>query len=38
MLAPEIAAVIEPRADLRDAYEDAYGRYRRLYPALSELK
>ncbi len=32
--APKTAATIEPEAALDAAYEDAYQRYRRLYPAI----
>ncbi len=32
--APETAETIQPEAALRGAYEDAYQRYRRLYPAI----
>lgn len=35
--APETAETIAPDAVLRGAYEDAYQRYRRLYPALKAL-
>lgn len=35
--APETAETIAPDAALRGAYEDAYQRYRRLYPALKAL-
>lgn len=35
--APETAETIAPEAALRGAYEDAYQRYRRLYPALKAL-
>ena len=34
---PETAETIEPVAALSDAYEEAYGRYRALYPAIREL-
>lgn len=34
--APETAETITPDAALRDAYETAYGRYRRLYPAVRD--
>ncbi len=37
MTPPDVARVIAPRADLRGAYDDAYGRYRALYPALAEI-
>ncbi|MEM1352616.1 MAG: xylulokinase [Pseudomonadota bacterium] len=37
MTSPPVADVIEPDATLRSAYEDAYGRYRALYPALSAV-
>ncbi len=33
--APAIARSFEPDADLRDAFDDAYRRYRALYPAVS---
>ncbi len=33
--APAIARSFEPEADLRDAFDDAYSRYRALYPAVS---
>ena len=32
--APETAETIQPEASLHGAYEDAYQRYRRLYPAI----
>lgn len=32
--APSTLETIEPQADLRNAYEEAYARYRKLYPAL----
>jgi xylulokinase len=35
--APPIAATIDPRRDLTTAYDDAYGRYRALYPAIKEV-
>jgi xylulokinase len=28
---------VEPEAAVRTAYDDAYGRYRDLYPALREM-
>ncbi|MDR3514915.1 MAG: xylulokinase [Azospirillaceae bacterium] len=34
---PAIAATIDPDPAWVDAYEDAYGRYRRLYPAFKEF-
>ncbi|HXP95246.1 MAG TPA: xylulokinase [Telmatospirillum sp.] len=34
---PVIAATIAPDPAWVDAYDDAYGRYRRLYPAIKEL-
>ncbi|WP_081158840.1 xylulokinase [Ensifer aridi] len=34
--APETAETIAPEASLVPAYEDAYRRYRRLYPAIKE--
>ncbi|MCA1368281.1 xylulokinase [Bradyrhizobium sp. BRP14] len=34
--APETAETISPEASLVPAYEDAYRRYRRLYPAIKE--
>jgi xylulokinase len=34
--APETAETIAPDASLVPAYEDAYQRYRRLYPAIKE--
>lgn len=34
--APKTAETIEPDAALRDAYEAAYQRYRRLYPAIRD--
>lgn len=34
---PPLAATITPDRDLVAAYDDAYGRYRRLYPALEEF-
>jgi xylulokinase len=38
MTPPDVAEVIEPHADLRRAYDDAYARYRALYPALAKLR
>ncbi len=35
--APATEATIEPNAALSDAYEDAYRRYRALYPAIKEV-
>lgn len=35
--APETAETIEPVAAFGDAYEQAYGRYRALYPAIRSL-
>ncbi|NSZ17871.1 xylulokinase [Agrobacterium vitis] len=35
--APPTEATIEPVAALRDGYEDAYQRYRALYPAIKQL-
>ena len=35
LTAPATAGTIEPEAALTAAYEDAYQRYRRLYPAIS---
>jgi len=35
LTAPATAETIEPEAALTSAYEDAYQRYRRLYPAIS---
>lgn len=35
--APETAETIEPVAALSDGYEEAYGRYRALYPAIRSL-
>ena len=37
MQRPHVATTIEPRADLKDAYEAAYASYRALYPALKDL-
>ena len=34
LTAPATAATIEPETAIRAAYEDAYQRYRRLYPAI----
>ena len=34
---PETAETIEPVSGLKDAYEEAYGRYRALYPAIRGL-
>ena len=34
MVAPATAETIEPETALTAAYEDAYQRYRRLYPAI----
>lgn len=33
---PPVARSIDPRADLREAYDAAYARYRALYPALRQ--
>lgn len=38
MVQPGTAEVIEPQADLRASYEDAYQRYKAVYPALSALR
>lgn len=35
--APPTEATIEPVTALRDGYEDAYQRYRALYPAIKQL-
>ncbi|MEM1236911.1 MAG: xylulokinase [Pseudomonadota bacterium] len=37
MTPPAVSEVIEPRQDLSDAYEAAYGRYRAAYPAISAV-
>lgn len=37
MHAPRPAETIDPQAGLRAAYDDAYGRYGRLYPALKAV-
>lgn len=37
MTRPEVARTIEPRADLSNAYDDAYAQFRALYPALKEV-
>ncbi|WP_417668188.1 xylulokinase [Roseibium sp.] len=34
--APPMSTSIEPRSDLTNAYADAYGRWRQLYPALKQ--
>lgn len=34
--APTTAETIEPETALATAYEEAYGRYRRLYPAIRD--
>ncbi len=34
---PKIARTIAPDAKARAAYEDAYGRYARIYPAIKEI-
>ena len=34
---PQIARTIQPEAKARAAYEDAYGRYQRIYPAIKEI-
>jgi xylulokinase len=34
---PERACAVSPSPILRDAYADAYARYRKLYPALKEI-
>ena len=38
MTPPPVARTITPNSDLRGAYDDAYGRFRALYPALKALK
>ncbi|WP_421701760.1 xylulokinase [Aliiroseovarius sp.] len=37
MARPAISRTIHPRADLRDAYEGAYARFRTLYPAIKAI-
>jgi xylulokinase len=37
MTPPDINESIEPRSDLRDAFENEYGRYREFYKALAPL-
>ncbi|MEP3299810.1 MAG: xylulokinase [Pseudoruegeria sp.] len=37
MTRPIVAETIEPRADLTGAYDEAYSKYRALYPALKVL-
>ncbi len=37
MTRPDVARTIEPRANLRGAYDDAYAQFRALYPALKEV-
>ncbi len=34
---PKIARTIQPDAKARAAYEDAYGRYQKIYPAIKEI-
>jgi xylulokinase len=34
---PKIARTIQPEAKARAAYEDAYGRYQKIYPAIKEI-
>lgn len=34
---PKIAKTIQPDAKARAAYEDAYGRYQKIYPAMKEI-
>jgi xylulokinase len=38
MTPPPVARTITPNTDLRGAYDDAYARFRALYPALKALK
>jgi xylulokinase len=33
---PQRIETLEPRAALRDAYAEAFARYRKLYPAIKE--
>jgi len=37
MTRPAVARTIEPRADLADAYDQAYAEFRALYPAIKEV-
>ena len=37
MTRPAVARTIQPRADLANAYDNAYAQYRALYPALKEF-
>jgi xylulokinase len=34
---PKVARTITPDAKARAAYEDTYGRYARIYPAIKEI-
>ena len=34
---PKIARTIQPETKARAAYEDAYGRYQKIYPAIKEI-
>ena len=34
---PKIARTIQPDAKARAAYEEAYGRYQKIYPAIKEI-
>lgn len=38
MTKPSISTTIDPRADLVDAYEEAYASFKQLYPSLKELQ
>ena len=37
MTRPAVARTIDPRADLTQAYDDAYGQFRALYPAIKDI-
>ncbi len=37
MTAPDVAETIDPRVDLAPAYDDAYAKYRALYPTLKAV-
>ena len=38
LIKPEIARVITPRSDLRNAYEDAYQDFAKVYPVLKSIQ
>ena len=37
MTRPAVARTIDPRADLTQAYDEAYGQFRALYPAIKDI-